>query len=217
MDYYILAIFVSFLASLIGLALVKENRVPILFFFSFFLFLTIAVEYAGSAMSAHNTNTIPLYNFFTMFEFGFYLFFFRALFSGQFIKKIILVIIIFYLVITPVNIFFIQGLYTFHSYTYVLGSTLVVVFSIRYFYFLFRYPDASSLTKNTFFWISTGLMFYYICAIPQYGLENFITKKIGYYNKVLFFIGDLLNILLYTLFSIGFLCKINFRKLLGLS
>jgi hypothetical protein len=217
MPFYVIAIFISFLASLAGLMLVKENRVPIFFFFSFFLFLTIAVEYVGSAMSAHNRNNVTLYNLFTVFEFTFYLFFYRTLFANPAMKKIITGVIILYIGFALLNILFIQGRSIFQSYTYILGCTMMVAFSIFYFYFLFRFPETTSLTKNSFFWIVAGLMFYYTCTFSLYGLENFITSKIRYYNKMLLFISDLLNALLYTLFSIGFLCKINFRKLLGLS
>jgi hypothetical protein len=215
MPFYIVVISISFFASIAGLT-VKENRRPPFIFFPFFLVLSIAVEYYGWKMSQKNFNTILLYNFFSLFEFIYYLYFFTYLFNSPTIKKSILLVIVLYLGFTILNIFLLQGKNTFHSHTYVLGCILIVVASIAYFYFLFRFPETGSLTRNPFFWIATGLMFYYTCTFSLYGLENFITEKMRYYNKVLFLITDLLNILLYTLFTIGFLCKINFRKLLRL-
>lgn len=214
MDYYVLVILISFLSSITGLILVKENRIPIFFFFSFFLLSTIVVEYVASAMAAHNIHNVGLYNIFTIFEFLFYLFFFRTIIANHFIKKIILFIIVIYFIFAVTNILLIQGKNDFISYAYILGCTLMVVFSIYYFYFLFRFPETTSLTKNSFFWITTGLLFYYTCSFSRYGLENLIAKTLMHYARILAFAGDLLNILLYTLFSIGFLCKINFRKLL---
>jgi len=158
-------------------------------------------------------NTVALYNFFTLFEFIFYLFFFRSVFSSSRMKKIIFIAIIAYLVCALVNISFVQK-GNFHSYTYVLGCILVAIFSIAYFYFLFRFPDSGSLVKNPFFWVGIALLFYYTCTIPVYGMQNFITVTVKHYNTMLTRIEDFLNVLLYTLFSIGFLCKINFRKLL---
>lgn len=214
MPFYIIVIIISFFTSLIGLS-VKENRIPVLISFSFFLLLTAAVEYIGWKLSMKYINTIALYNFFTLFESVFYLLFFRAVFSSSRMKKTILTAIIAYFVCWVLNILFVQkGI--FNSYTYVLGCILIVVFSIAYFYFLFRFPESGSLIKNPFFWIGIGLLFYYTCTIPVYGMQNFITITVRHYNWILTFIEDVLNIMLYSLFSIGFLCKINFRRLLGL-
>jgi hypothetical protein len=215
MPLYIIFIIVSFFASILGLQ-VKENRTPVLISFSFFLFLSAVAEVIGWEMSERYISNLALYNFFTMFEFLFYLFFFRSVFSSSRMKKIILIAIVSYFICDLVDIFFIQK-GSFHSYTYVLGCTLVVIFSITYFNFLFRFPETGSLAKNPFFWIGIGLLFYYTCTLPRYGLQNFITNIAPYYDNLLTLIGDLLNIVLYSLFSIGFLCKINFRKLLRLS
>ena len=215
--FYIIVIFISFIASIAGLALVKENRTPRMFFFTIFLLSSLLVEYFGWKMSSHNGNTIALYNYFTLFEFCFYLLFMRTAFSNMLIRRIIIFVVAGYFIFTVINIFYIQGKNNFHSHTYVLGCTLIVIFSIVYFNSIFRHPETGSLTRNSHFWITTGLMFYYTCTFSLYGLENFITKTIQQYNTLLFFIGDLLNILLYTLFSIGVLCKINTRKLLRLS
>ncbi|MEO5637613.1 MAG: hypothetical protein ABIR15_10845 [Chitinophagaceae bacterium] len=217
MDFYLIAILISFIASLTGLALVKEFRTPVLLCFSFFLLISFSVEYIGNDMSMRNKHTASLYNYFTLFEFIFYLFFFRALFTNPRIKKIILFSSIFYFIITLLNILFLQGRTTFHTYTYVLGCTLIVLFSIMYFYSLLKFPEKGTLTKNPFFWIVSGLMFYYTCTFSLYGLNNFIAETMQQYSKNLFLISDTLNLLLYTSFSIGFLCKINIPKLLGLS
>ena len=158
-------------------------------------------------------NTILLYNVFTLFEFVFYLLFFRAVFSSKRMKKTILAATAGFCICWVLNIMFVQQ-GSFNSYTYVLGCILIVIFSIAYFYFLFRFPETGSLIKNPFFWIGIGLLFYYTCTIPVYGMQNFITVTVQHYNRILTFIEDILNIMLYSLFSIGFLCKINFRKLL---
>ncbi|MEP7277059.1 MAG: hypothetical protein ABI813_00310 [Bacteroidota bacterium] len=211
MPFYIVMILISFLASVIGL-LADRNRVSILIAFSFFLLLSAFIEIIGWRMSSKYYNTIALYNFFTLFEFIFYLFFFRAVLTGGRIRKTILVVLVIYTAAALTDIFFIQK-GAFHTYTYVLGCIIMVIFSIAYFYFLFRFPEKGSLARNPYFWIGIALMFYYTCTFSLYGLENFITEKMRYYNRLLFLVSDLLNISLYTLFSIGFLCKINIRKL----
>jgi len=167
-------------------------------------------------MAAHHHHTVTLYNFFTQAEFLFYLSFFRTLFTDPSVKKIVLGVILVYFLIAFVNITFIQGKESFQSHSYVLGCTLIVVSCIYYFYLLFRFPETGDLARNPNFWIVSGLMFYYTCTFSLYGMQNFITEKMTRYYPIIQFAEDLLNILLYTLFSIGFLCQINFRKLLRL-
>lgn len=177
--------------------------------------MTVVVEVVGSKMALKSYSTIPLYNSFTLFEFIFYLFFFRAIFADKKMKRRLNKAIIFYLVCGVLNLLFVQKK-GFHSYTYVLGSVLIVIFSIAYFYHLFRFPDTGSLVRNPFFWIVVGLLFYYTSSVSLYGLQNFITNTLPYYDNVLTITGDFLNVFLYTLFSIGFLCKSNMPKLSGL-
>ena len=212
MPIYIPFILISFIASLVGLLLVKESRTPILIIFSFFLLTSLSVEYIGWRMIVHGGKTAMLYNIFSTSEFIFYLFFFRSLLESLKMKKIIFATALFYPVIALLNIFIYQGTETFHTYTYVLGCILVVIFSIIYFYYLLRLPEKVSLTRNPYFWIVTGLLFFHTCAFSLIGLSNFIAEKMGFYNNLLTIISDILNSLLYTLFTIGFLCQINLRK-----
>lgn len=217
MPFYVKFIFISFIASIIGLVLVKENRKRPLVLFPFLLLATLGMEYYGTQSSGKNENNILIYNLFTLFEFIFYLVFFWYIFKSMAVKKVLFIVITVYLACALLNIFFFQGVKGFHSYTYILGCMLIVIFSITYFYLLFRLPESISLLRNPNFWIVTALMFYYTCSFSLYGLTNFFIQKIGSYGKLLIFIGDLLNDLLYGLFIIGFLCRINFRKLLRLS
>lgn len=217
MPIYIPFILISFLGSLVGLVLVPENRIPILMIFSFFLLASLSVEFIGWRMIVHGGKTAMLYNIFSTSEFVFYIFFFRFLLTNYKIKKMALFSALIYLVTALWNIFFYQGTGTFHTYTYVVGCILVVIFSVVYFYYLLRLPEKISLTKNPYFWIVTGLIFFHTCAFSLIGLSNIITEKMGLYNNLLTYISDILNSLLYTLFTIGFLCQINLRKLLRLS
>ena len=211
MPYYLVVIVISFIASMISLT-IKENRVAPLTFFPLFLLLSVLVEFYGTKLSEKNVNTLSLYNFFTLFEFIFYLIFFRYIMQSAQIKKATLIVALLYFFIGASNILFYQGKDSFHTYTYMLGSIIIVVFSILYFNFLFRLPDSGKLTKNPYFWIVTGLMFFETCTFTVYGLNNFIAKTMRQYDWVLLFVSDFLNVSLYTLFTIGFLCRVKIRK-----
>ena len=196
--------------------LAKRNRTRLMIAMSVFLALTCIVELIGAWMSYHSYHNARLYSSFTFFEFVFYQCLFRWELRSPKIKFIITIVLLFYLVCGLLNIFLIQK-DDFQSYNYVLGCIIIVVWSVVYFNSLFRVPENESLVRMPFFWIAIGVMFYYTCTFSIYGLHNFITSTMNYYNRVLTFIEDLLNITLYTLFTIGFLCHIRIPKSLGLS
>ncbi|MEO6314656.1 MAG: hypothetical protein ABIU63_15680 [Chitinophagaceae bacterium] len=211
MPLYIKSIVICFVASLIGAIFFKENRKIPLVLFPVFLIISFIGEYYGFQSSAKNQNNTLFYNLFSLFDFVFYLFFFFLIAKNRKIRNTIASVTVVYTAISLVNIFFYQGRDGFHSYTYVLGCILVVVNAILYFYFLFRMPETINLLRNPFFWIAAGLMFYYACTFSLFGLTNFIIQN-GYYNNILTTISDFLNILLYSLYIIAFLCRTNLRN-----
>lgn len=174
--------------------------------FSAFLFLTLLEEVLALYLNSIGKTNIPLYNFFTAFEFCFYLWIINLVINSSRVKTIIKITIVLYAFLATVNILFIQKIKTFHTVTYSLGCLLIVIFCIYYFLELFRLPKSTSLTTNPAFWICSGLLFFYCCGFPLYGLINYwsnISKLVVTNFDRIF---TILNIFLYTLFTIAFLC-----------
>src|SRR5205085_2869657 len=100
-------------------------------------------------------------------EFVFYLYILKKMLVTQKIIFLINVIMILYPIACLVNIFLIQkSIYRFHVITYSIGCLLVVIFSIFYFYELFRSTTSVNLKREPAFWIITGLLFFYTCSFP---------------------------------------------------
>ncbi len=156
-------------------------------------------------------NNLVLYNFFTTFEFCFYLWLLSRIVEGITIKKVIKTSIIIYALLAIINILFIQKMQTFHTVTYSLGCLLIVIFCIYYFFELFKIPKSLNLINNPAFWICSGLLFFYCCGFPLYGLINswqdISRLVVDNFNEIV----TILNIFLYSLFTIAFLC-IRTRK-----
>jgi hypothetical protein len=176
-----------------------------------FLLLTFIAEIIGSYWASIGKNNLTFYNFFSTFEFCFYLIFLSLLIKAKRVKKIIFAITFLYAVSAFVNIIFIQQMKSFHSATYSMGCLLVVAFCIYYFFELFRFPKSNRLQFNPGFWICTGLLFYYCCGFPLFGLANLWIQNTKLLSNTFSEISSLINIFLYSLFTIGFLC-IRTRK-----
>lgn len=181
-------------------------------FFSFFLLLTLSVELTGFYLKEHFINNYRLYNLFTPVELCFYSYiYYHALQSAR-IKKIIRLVIPLYLVFFVINILFLQNKREFDSYTETINDFLISAYALAYFYKLILKPPEAGLYGDPLFWISTGLLLFYAAELPYMSLFNFLEKKYKAVFNDYYPVIDYLNIIMYSLFAIGFLCKPGTRK-----
>lgn len=179
--------------------------------FTGFLLITIVVESGSAKLEADGLNIIPIYNIFTAFEFEFYLLMIRFIVHSRRVKKIMLLLLFLYPVLVLLNVMFIQ-VGDFHTITYSLGCLLVVACSMYYFFEIFRLPTSVNLVREPAFWLCTALLFYYCCTFTLVGLWNQLEGLPQVILKNVRNILTILNFLLYSLFSIAFLCHIRIRK-----
>ena len=206
MPIHIYAIALSLLASLFIVS--SKDIPPFLKLFPFFLFLTLLVELTGAFLMA--TNNTPLYNFFSIFEFIFYLYIIKNIIHNKRIRKIITIVMVLYPIAALINIFFILGsVNKLHITTYSLGCLLIVIFSIYYFYELFKSTASVNLKREPAFWIITGLLFFYTCSFPIFGFANFISAVIA---KNIGGVLVIINVILYVLFAVAFLCRTRIQR-----
>lgn len=207
---YVYFIVLSFLASLI----IYSRRTRIYAYFKLFppfLLLTLAVESYGSYLSFKGQDNVIIYNFFSIFEFCFYFFFIRSIIKSEKVKKILLITALLYALLACINIVFVLKIKSFHITSYVIGCLLITIACVYYFFELLRFPRVSKLHYNPTFWICTGILFFYCCSFPLYGLLNYWNGISKLVLNNFMQIASVINIFLYSLFTIGFLC-IRTRK-----
>lgn len=210
MPAYIYCICVCFVVSLSLFFRVRRDHIP-LRVFPPFLLLTLIAEVWGDYLWQSGRNNIPHYNFFSTFEIVFYLFFLAKIHRTNNIRKAIYILTPIYIVFAFLNIMYFQGYTTFHTISFSVGSLLIVFFTITYFLDLLRFPKSEELVTNPYFWICSGLLFFYICGFPLYGLVNLWADIAPILIDNLSRFINILNIFLYSLFTISFVC-IRTRK-----
>lgn len=208
---YIYFIAISFLAS-ISIYFTSNKSYYYLKLFPPFLLATLIAEALGGYLSSLGRPNVWLYNFFTVFEFCFYLWIISFIINNKRMKKILKTVLLFYTLASTVNIIFIQKMKAFHTITYALGCLLIVIFCFYYFFELFKLPKAVKLINNPAFWICSGLLFFYCCGFPLYGLTNYLSRISSLFIPNFYSIIIILNCFLYTLFTIAFLCRIKTRN-----
>lgn len=184
-----------------------------------FLLITVTIELIAKLAMTDNPDLRParfmLFNIFTASEFVFYSAIFLLHLNNATLKKIIRILIPVYLLLVAINIAFIQGVNSFHTYTFLLGSFFMVVYSC---FFLYEsiLPESlnTKLSKQPFFWVCIGLLIFYLGSVIINALFEYLTsaslKAQG--TQIYTTITNSLNVILYGSFSIAFILCRNNRK-----
>jgi hypothetical protein len=208
--FYIPFIALSFLVSVFFNI---QSREKLLYqkLFPFYLAITLTIESLAVSLWSNSENNIELYNYFGVFEFLFYFFVLHQVILSIKMKRFVAAVIFVYPLLFAINKIFFQTT-GFHSITYSLGCLLVASICIFYFFELFQNHQSVNLTKEPAFWICTGILFFYCCTFPYFGLANFMHNFPAIIMNNFAALLNLMNSLLYSLFTIAFLCRIKIRK-----
>jgi hypothetical protein len=209
--FYLVPVFcgIAFLASLN-----IYRRPPVeLFFrvFSFYLLYDFISQTYGQYQALHKRNTILYSNLTTIISFCFYIYLMGVIIRNQKAKRILLYCLVAFPLISAINIFLVQKSGAFQTMTYSVGCLLIVGACIYYFWELFQSKNYINIAREPAFWICSGLLFFYTCQFPVYGLINYISSDRNVI-QVLLVVLDFVGILLYLSFTIAFLCRLKPRK-----
>jgi hypothetical protein len=181
--------------------------------FSIFLLLNFLFDAALNITAYYEINNTFYGSLSTVLDFTFYLYLVREIVHNPRAKKLLSIFMLIYPIVALTNIFFIQGQKVFHTVTYSLGCLLMVACCIYYFWELFQQSHSVSLSREPAFWICTGLLFYFACSFPIFGLTNYLMKALPtVILQNLYIIFILVNVFLYLSFIIAFLCRLKPRK-----
>jgi hypothetical protein len=174
-----------------------------------FLILTNVQEWGSRfGFYSHNGSNALSLNIFSTLEFLFYSWLFYNEIKIIRFKKIIITTITVLLISIIVNVLFLQGPHIFHTFTFLPGSVLMVSYILLYFYDLFLKDEEVRLIKNPMFWICTGLLFYYPGMFFVYGFFHVVSEEMAIeYGKLFILMANIFNIILYSCFTIAFLCR----------
>ena len=147
-----------------------------------------------------------LYNFFVIpLEISFICWLFYRSLPGSFKKGIIFLWLIYFISLILDHIFFNNKEYIFKSVSYSFGNMVILILILSYLIRLVLSPDILNFKTNLMFWISCGLLVFYLGTFPYFGLYNLMAKKhmgsfINYTWVMIF-----LNYIMYILFTLGFI------------
>ncbi len=195
---YIFSI-LSFITFFVGAITYNKYKNTFLKYFLYFLFYEFLTEmtsyYIGFIL---RKSTFSLLNIYILISSIFFLMLFRFYIKKY--KVYINIMIIVYIIFYICNVLFLQKtLHTFQSYSIILESIFVVISSIILFFELLNSDDILKMNKLLLFWISIGLLLFYVGILPIIIMSSFL-KYSGLFDYIIL----LLNIIMYGCFITGF-------------
>lgn len=106
----------------------------------------------------------------------------------------------------------VQPIYVANSYAHMVADVLMVTISLSYLYHLMKERLQTPIQNIPLFWISTGNLFFYSGVFFLLGFLNYLLRTNKELASKLFTIIYLLNYIVYSLYTVGFLSVRKWRK-----
>lgn len=144
----------------------------------------------------------PIANIFTIVQITFYLWWIRLILISKNRKKIIGLLLIFYLAFALLNTIYGQVFMTgLQTYTYAIGVIFLLIAISFYFIESFNKETIFNVTDSIKFWFILGVLLFYGTFMPfMFAFQLFLQGDQRIFSLVTF----LLNAIMYSCFVIGF-------------
>ena len=197
-------------AFLTGIVLYKRLSAPFKIL-TWFLLFVIFVECTGYFITTvlHKSNH-SLFNVTVPISFGMYLLVFYRLLTGKALREIIIGLSAIFFGFAAWNLFYIQGIYSFNTYTMMLGSIIVIGLSgALLFQLIGSNNEVIFLYKKAEFWLVAGLLISFLGTLLYWTLFN-----LGYDTRGEYFRWMIKSqvYVRYILMGISFLCFYKFKQ-----
>ena len=197
----------------------KKYKDTPLRFFPYFLGYMVLLEYVGKYISkGYTVPNIWWYNIGMNIEVLFYLFVFYQYNSSKSVKKFILYGGIIYELYFLTNYLLLSNSWNdIQSIPYSFGSLLVILAVFAFLIELFKSDQVLQVHKFLIFWVSIGLLFYYLISMPLNVIRFSLINRVSYTKSwsIVFSIQYVANILMYLSFIYGFIWSSMKYKLLS--
>ena len=206
---YLCILFASFLASLLNRKNL-EDYAPLFSTLTGVTFLVESIAFYMLFFAYEKTHF--LYHYFLPFSYTLIALIYRKAVTKAWIKKALSVSVPLFLGAHLFLSVFVQKIDSVNSYAIMGASFLIILSSLSYFYDLLTRTEIVKLSATPLFWISTGNIFFYSGAFFLMGFLNYLMREeLGLASKLIV-INYSLNYLLYSFYTIGFLCAGRLRK-----
>lgn len=175
-------------------------------YFSWFVFVSFAVQVIASILFYQRENNLPVLHIYTVVGFVCLMIFYNQIFDGLIRPMILWVLAGVFVTFSIINSIFIQDIYSFNSYALSVEAVIIIILSLTTFVFLMNdiVKERRVAIIKSISWINAGLFIYYSSSLLVFYFGNMIinfskTPLVRY----TWFIYALFSIIMYFCFFIG--------------
>ncbi len=202
--------FFELLACVTGVIYWQRIRHGIWKWFPFYLaviFITeITLLYIGYVLELSAINIKGNNYFLIPLEFLFFFLLFYLWFETGKAKTWMLSGIILYGVSLFIDIIFLgESKFWFYSFSYTTGNIILLIAEFLFFYKFINSREILKYRSSMMFWISTGLLIFYLGSLPFYGLWNTLVVKYPILFNNYWMVIMCMNCTMYLFFCFAFI------------
>ncbi len=193
---FVIYIVLIFITVVIGV--VKFKTLPPPFKALVFLLFITCVSESTSLFFAYNKKmSFPVYHFYVLISFWLYSYIFQLLFKNKKIKIIMIFITLPFTAFSIINSLIIQKLTTFPSYSILISSIIIVIYTLLFLKKDFDKNDEAIGSKSEYLLFNFSVLFFFTIQVFNWGIYNYLLKtktntavfaNFGYFSSLLFYI-----------------------------
>lgn len=189
----------------IGLIKSVHKKAPSKTIFFYLIFATL-IYIVSRILGYHGINNLPLLHLYTIVEYIFILWYFRAALNEVKASKVIGILMVVFPILSILDLLLIQDIFQFNSYPRPVAALIIIGLCMYYFFRYSGNENKKSWSSVPLNWISSGLLVYFCSGLIYFAFLSIITKHASAAIYYLFgTIHATLVLLMYLLFAMGFL------------
>ena len=202
------------ISIIVGFVYYKKLQPNWLQYFVWYLLYTLLFEIVAYLYSHYTKRSNHfLINSNIIIEFLFYFYIFFKTFQKKILKQLTCIMAVIYMLYNLYYIFAGAGIFIYNSSGNSIGSVFIIICCLIYFYSLFQSELNINYFRIPMFWIATGLLFFLVGNALYLALLNYILDyRLDPHANFYLSINITLNLLLYSLFTCGFLSNQLWKK-----
>lgn len=170
-------------------------------YFVFLLAYALLTELIGLYTAyIMKVNFTLVYNVYMILSFIFYFYWYESILESKKEKKYITVLGVLFLIVSIFNMVT-KDNYNYHDSTFAVGAITIIIASLFFFTQLLNDKKEIEVKYNLKFWISTGLLLFNVGMVPL----MLFSKQFNSNDEVRVVVLVVLNLILYSCYSIGFI------------
>ncbi len=191
--------------AIVGTLYLHKYKKTFLKYFLFTLWFIVIIEFFGKWYRMNIGNNHIVYNVYNFINFSFLLILYLTYLKKKIHKKWVTYFLIFYIVSFFLNSIIQNYMTQIQVAPFIVGALCIIITIIFYFSEILNSNQVLYISKNLLFWISVGLLLYFVGKIPTRIVKNYWTGMNGYgYISITEFI---LSIIMNIFFITGFVCS----------